>query len=49
MLAAANEAAAQINVNELEANIQANLQAKIEAGAKTSDLVALSADDIPAN
>jgi hypothetical protein len=32
MLAAANEAAQSINVNELEANIAANLQAQMSMG-----------------
>jgi len=33
MLAAANNAASEINMNEMEATIQANLQAKLDSGA----------------
>jgi hypothetical protein len=40
MLAAANEAASQINMSEMEQNIQASLQAKIEAGASRSEMLA---------
>ena len=42
MLAAANDAATQINMNEMEANLQATLQAKLEAGASKSELLAAS-------
>jgi len=40
MLAAANEAATQINMSEMEANIQANLQAQMQSGMSKSDLLA---------
>lgn len=40
MLAAANNAASEINMNEIEANIQANLQAKMDAGATKEELLA---------
>jgi len=39
MMMAANEAAAQINVNELEANIAANLQSQIDSGKSKSELL----------
>jgi len=40
MLAAANEAASQIKMDDLEANISASLQAKIAGGASQSQLMA---------
>jgi len=50
MLAAANEAASQINVGDMESRIQAQLQAKIDAGASQSDLLAeVSAEDVVVN
>ena len=39
MLAAANDAAGQINMGDMEAQIQANLQAKIDAGASKNDIL----------
>ena len=39
MLTAANDAASQINMAEMEASIQANLQAQINAGASKADLL----------
>ena len=40
MLTAANDAASSINMAEMEANIQANLQAKIDAGASKAEILA---------
>jgi hypothetical protein len=40
MLSAANDAASTINMAEMEANIQANLQAKIDAGASKAEILA---------
>ena len=40
MLNAANDAASSINMAEMEANIQANLQAKIDAGASKAEILA---------
>lgn len=40
MLTAANDAASTINMAEMEANIQANLQAKIDAGASKAEILA---------
>lgn len=40
MMAAANDAASSINIGDLEANIQANLQAKIASGASQAELMA---------
>lgn len=52
MLAAANNAASEINMSEMEANIQASLQAKLDAGASKNELL-LSAgtvvEDSPSN
>jgi len=39
MLAAANDAAGTINMGDMEAEIQANLQAKIAAGASKNDIL----------
>lgn len=47
MLTAANDAASSINMAEMEATIQANLEAQIHAGASKADLLAgAGADDI---
>ena len=49
MLAAANNAASEINMNEMEANIQASLQAKLDAGASKNELLMSAGnDDVPA-
>lgn len=40
MLNAANDAASSINMAEMEATIQANLQAKIDAGASKAEILA---------
>lgn len=40
MLTAANDAATSINMAEMEATIQANLQAKIDAGASKAEILA---------
>ena len=40
MLTAANDAASTINMAEMEATIQANLQAKIDAGASKAEILA---------
>jgi len=40
MLTAANDAASSINMAEMEATIQANLQAKIDAGASKAEILA---------
>lgn len=40
MLTAANDAASSINMAEMEANIQANLQAQINAGASKAEILA---------
>jgi len=40
MLDAANDAASSINMAEMEATIQANLQAKIDAGASKAEILA---------
>ena len=40
MLAAANDAAAGINMGDMEAQIQANIQAKIDSGASKNDILA---------
>lgn len=45
MLTAANDAASSINMAEMEANIQANLQAQINAGASKADLLAGAGSD----
>lgn len=46
MLAAANAAATNINVGELESNIQAQLQARLDSGASKADILSsLSGDD----
>ena len=39
MLAAANAAATNINVGELESNIQAQLQARLDSGASKADIL----------
>lgn len=52
MLSAANDAASSINMAEMEANIQANLQAKIDAGASKAEILAGAGQDdlaAPAN
>ena len=52
MLTAANDAASSINMAEMEANIQANLQAKIDAGASKAEIMAGAGTEdlsIPAN
>lgn len=46
MLAAANNAASEINMSEMEANIQASLQAKLDAGASKNELL-MSAGTVP--
>lgn len=46
MLAAANNAASEINMSEMEANIQASLQAKLDAGASKNELL-MSAGTAP--
>ena len=43
---AANEAASQINVGDIEASIQEKLQARIEAGASKNDLLAAESEEI---
>jgi len=49
MLSAANDAASTINMAEMEANIQANLQAKIDAGASKAEILAgAGSDDLSA-
>ena len=49
MLTAANDAASTINMAEMEANIQANLQAKIDAGASKAEILAgAGAEDLSA-
>ena len=46
MLAAANAAATNINVGELESNIQAQLQARLDSGASKADILSsLSSGD----
>ena len=40
MFAAANDAAAGINMGDMEAQIQANIQAKIDSGASKNDILA---------
>jgi len=40
MFTAANDAASSINMAEMEATIQANLEAKINAGASKAELLA---------
>lgn len=40
MVNAANDAASSINMADLEANIQASLQAKIDAGASRAEIMA---------
>lgn len=50
MLAAANNAASEINMSEMEANIQASLQAKLDAGASKNELLqSAGSEDIPTN
>lgn len=52
MLSAANDAASSINMAEMEASIQANLQAKIDAGASKAEILAGAGNDdisVPAN
>lgn len=50
MLAAANNAASEINMSEMEANIQASLQAKLDAGASKNELLqSVGTEEAPAN
>jgi len=46
MFSAANDAASSINMAEMEANIQANLEAKINAGASKAEILAGAGDDL---
>jgi hypothetical protein len=45
MLAAANDAASNINMGEMEATIQAQLQAKLNSGMSKSELIASAGNE----